>query len=114
MLMLFCTGQLSATQQIVDTQAVTDSCVLVRASKSGFLETEDRSAGLEAFPSSFPPPFRDWSLELGFKHCALSRISICSMFPSILWCSLIYSCAVPVRFASWSLGYEGAELLELG
>lgn len=74
MLVLFRTGQLSTTQHIIDTQAVTDSFVLVRASKSRFLETEgkDRSADLEAFPSSFPPPFRDWSLELGFKHCALS------------------------------------------
>jgi len=39
MLVHFLTGQLSTTQQIIDTQAVTASCMLCRATKSTFLET---------------------------------------------------------------------------
>lgn len=112
MLVHFLTGQLSTTQQIVDIQAVAASCVLGRTAKSRFLETEGKT-GLEAFPSSFPPPHRDWSCVLGLKHCTLSWISTCSIFQSLLYCALTSSCAISVQFASRSLGYKGAELHEL-
>lgn len=72
MLVHFLIGQLSTTQQIVDTQAVTASCAWQGSQIQISGNRRKDSTGLGAFSSSFPPPHREWSRVLGFKLCALS------------------------------------------